>query len=87
MHLHSDLADSELGHLVRKKKIRMAGHLRLRIYGTLGCKSGKRMKRINRVFFANEREAKALGFRPCGRCLRVEYLKWKENNRPQTTDN
>ena len=55
----------------------MAGNLSLKIYGTLSCKSGKRMKKENRVFFKNEAEAIELGFRPCGHCLRAEYVRWK----------
>jgi methylphosphotriester-DNA--protein-cysteine methyltransferase len=35
------------------------------------------MKRANRVFFSNEAEAFALGFRPCGHCMRASYLSWK----------
>ena len=55
----------------------MAGNERLKIYGTLGCKSGKRMKRQNRVFFLAEKEAIKEGFRPCGNCLKERYKNWR----------
>lgn len=35
------------------------------------------MKIENRVFFQSAEEAINLGYRPCGNCLRLEYLKWK----------
>jgi methylphosphotriester-DNA--protein-cysteine methyltransferase len=59
--------------------ITMAGNSRLKIYGTLTCSSGKRMKAENRVFFIDECEAKAAGYRPCGHCMRGEYALWKAN--------
>ncbi|MDP3667251.1 MAG: Ada metal-binding domain-containing protein, partial [Sediminibacterium sp.] len=43
---------------------------------TLQCKSGKRMNRKNRVFFASESEAIKNDFRPCGHCMKIEYKKW-----------
>lgn len=69
MWYHRDLTSTELSALIRESKIRLAGNLRLKIYGTLKCFSGKRMKRINRVFFGSEEEALTLGFRPCKNCL------------------
>ncbi|HRJ31538.1 MAG TPA: Ada metal-binding domain-containing protein [Cyclobacteriaceae bacterium] len=54
---------------MRESRARFAGNLRLKIYGTLKCFSGKRMKRTNRVFFESEEEALTLGFRPCKNCL------------------
>lgn len=32
----------------------------------------------NRVFFADEATAIATGYRPCGRCLRADYLAWRD---------
>ncbi|WP_343635955.1 Ada metal-binding domain-containing protein [Fluviicola sp.] len=58
--------------------MRFGGNKTLKIYGTLACTSGKRMKRENRVFFSDEQEAISTGFRPCGHCLKKEYLTWKE---------
>ncbi len=63
--------------LIKNRKILWAGNRKLKIYGKLNCKSGKRMKTQNRVFFQNKQEAIALGFRPCGHCMRLEYLDWK----------
>jgi methylphosphotriester-DNA--protein-cysteine methyltransferase len=64
--------------LLRQGKIKLAGNAKLKIYGTLHCTPGKRMKKENRVFFKNEREALQLGFRPCGHCMRESYLLWKK---------
>ena len=64
---------SEVRRLVRAGAIRFAGNSKLKIYGTLRCASGKRMKKGNRVFFSSAAEARSLGFRPCGNCLRKEY--------------
>jgi methylphosphotriester-DNA--protein-cysteine methyltransferase len=47
----------------------LAGNRKLKIYGSLTCASGKRMNRLNRVFFKTENEALALGFRKCKRCM------------------
>ena len=60
--------------------IRFAGNKVLKIYGRLNCRSGKRMKKKNRVFFQSEDEALALGFRPCGHCMKEEYKKWKHGH-------
>jgi hypothetical protein len=64
--------------LISKGLVTMAGNRKLGIYGTLECKSGKRMKLENRVFFVSEKAAQAAGFRPCGHCMRASYLVWKE---------
>jgi methylphosphotriester-DNA--protein-cysteine methyltransferase len=63
--------------LIDKGEVRLAGNSKLKIYGTLGCSSGKRMKTTNRVFFRSEAEAKSKGYRPCGHCMREAYLAWK----------
>jgi len=63
--------------LIDNGQIAFAGNVRLEIYGTLGCPSGKRMKSQNRVFFVSEDEAIAAGFRPCGHCMRAAYTRWK----------
>jgi methylphosphotriester-DNA--protein-cysteine methyltransferase len=70
MYYHKDLQSSELRNLILAKKITFAGNKNLRVYGTLHCGSGKRMKKANRVFFENEKEALDLGYRPCGNCMR-----------------
>jgi len=38
------------------------------------------LQRSNRVFFASTIEAKGRGFRPCGQCLRGEFLSWRTQN-------
>lgn len=63
--------------MITDRQITFAGNRQLKIYGQLSCGSGKRMKRINRVFFTDERDALAHGYRPCGHCMREAYLKWK----------
>jgi methylphosphotriester-DNA--protein-cysteine methyltransferase len=67
--------------LIRSKAIQFGGyspaHARDKIYGTLSCASGRKMKVENRVFFQNEQEAINAGYRPCARCMHAAYLKWK----------
>ena len=67
----------KLYELIRSGNVTMGGNSKDKIYGTLQCRSGKRMKVQNRVFFANENEALAAGYRPCGHCMLVKYKKWK----------
>lgn len=76
---HVDISDSELHKEIRKGKIVLAGNRSLKIYGRLHCKSGKRMKEENRVFFMSEEEALEQGFRPCGHCLKEKYKTWNES--------
>ena len=64
--------------MIRKGEIMLGGNKRLKIYGTLGCASGKRMKRKNRVFFKSDDEARKMGFRPCGHCMKPAYKQWKD---------
>jgi methylphosphotriester-DNA--protein-cysteine methyltransferase len=83
---HIDLGDSHftqsrrLWEFVREGTITFAGNKRLKIYGTLQCASGKKMKVENRVFFSDKNETEALGYRPCGHCMKAGYLKWKNKN-------
>lgn len=58
-----------LSSLIRSKQIVFGGYKKAKIYGLLNCSSGKRMKVENRVFFSDEAEALANGYRPCGNCL------------------
>jgi hypothetical protein len=74
---HAELSPGELLGLLRRGAITLAGHRRGRIYGRLDCPSGRRMRREQRVFFADEAEALALGYRPCGRCLPLAYRAWR----------
>jgi methylphosphotriester-DNA--protein-cysteine methyltransferase len=73
---HLEINDLYLRSKIKQKIICFGGNRKLKIYGTLQCKSGKRMKRENRVFFASEKEAVKNGFRPCGHCMKIEYKKW-----------
>ena len=83
MILHSDLGESafkrsrRLKLLIDKGEVQLAGNRKLKIYGTLTCTSGKRMKTVNRVFFKSAEEAKVFDYRPCGHCMRAAYLEWK----------
>lgn len=64
---------------IRRKEIALGGNRRLKIYGQLDCRAGKRVKLENRVFFENETEAINSGYRPCAVCMKKEYLLWKES--------
>lgn len=77
MLFHERISDAELWRAIRNGIIVLGGNKQLKIYGTLHCASGKRMKRANRVFFASAEEAIKSGFRPCGHCMRSEYQIWK----------
>jgi methylphosphotriester-DNA--protein-cysteine methyltransferase len=60
----------------------LGGHRATRIYGRLDCPSALRaIERggyvAQRVFFADEAEAIAAGYRPCARCLPDRYRDWK----------
>lgn len=74
---HIDHTAHEIHRFIRNKTIRLAGNKMLKIFGTLHCVSGKRMKKEHRVFFSNVAEAHQLGFRPCGHCMREDYHQWK----------
>lgn len=77
---HTDVTDKELRELIRRKQLLLGGNRNLKIYGTLCCKSGKRMKRANRVFFISENEAVNKNYRPCAHCMPVIYKKWKNGS-------
>jgi methylphosphotriester-DNA--protein-cysteine methyltransferase len=73
---HNEINDIDLRSKIQQKVICFGGNRKLKIYGTLQCKSGKRMKLENRVFFVSEKEAVKNGFRPCGHCMKTDYKKW-----------
>ncbi|UBM59509.1 metal-binding protein [Marinilongibacter aquaticus] len=77
---HTDIENMMLWQKIRQGELLYAGNKKLKIYGTLRCSSGKRMKKENRVFFKNAAQAKAHGFRPCGHCMRQAYLHWKNES-------
>lgn len=74
---HSKISDSDLRNKIKNVEICFGGNRKLKIYGTLKCNSGKRMKRENRVFFSTLEEAEKNGFRPCGHCMKTDYQNWK----------
>ena len=74
-----DISPKEIRKRIRSGDIRWAGHGQFKIFGKLNCASGKRMKKENRVFFKTSANARQLGFRPCGHCMRDAYEAWKRN--------
>ena len=75
---HSEINDTELRKLIRQNKIRFGGNKKLKVYGMLTCKSGKRVKKENRVFFISEKEAVKQNYRPCGHCMKSKYQQWRK---------
>jgi methylphosphotriester-DNA--protein-cysteine methyltransferase len=75
---HKKLSDKEVRSLIRGNKITYAGNIPAKVYGTLACSAGKRMKKENRIFFLDRDEAILAGFRPCGKCLHHEFKIWKK---------
>jgi hypothetical protein len=58
------------------------GNKKLKIYGKLDCPSAMRYLekshyKDNRVFFESVEVAIKLGYRPCAKCMKKEYEKWK----------
>lgn len=78
MILHNVITTLQLHQQIRRKIISFAGNKKLKIYGTLHCSSGKRMKKTNRIFFISEKEATEAGYRPCGYRMKEAYKKWKD---------
>jgi len=76
---HLEISGTDLKNKIKRKEICFGGNQKLKIYGTLKCTSGKRMKIENRVFFASEHEALEIGFRPCGHCMKTKYQIGKMN--------
>ena len=77
MILHTEITDKDLRNKIKQQRICLGGNRKLKIYGTLSCASGKRLKRENRVFFYSEKEALKKGYRPCGHCMKDSYQRWK----------
>jgi methylphosphotriester-DNA--protein-cysteine methyltransferase len=70
---HIELEKRKPKLLIDKGEIVLGGNKQLKIYERLDCKSGKRMKKENRVFFKSEKKAIADGYRPCGHCMKTGY--------------
>jgi Zn-finger domain-containing protein len=49
-----------------------------RIFGTLDCKSGMRMKKENRVFFHSIEDAIKSGYKPCKKCNPISQEKFEK---------
>lgn len=60
-----------------------AGWVPGRIFGTLDCTSGMRMKKENRVFFHTLEDAILEGYKPCKKCkpLSEEEFYNRDSNR------
>lgn len=61
----------------------LGGHRGTRIYGRLDCPAALRAIArggyvAKRVFFLDERHARAAGYRPCAVCLSEKYRKWRK---------
>lgn len=52
---HKRIDDSEVLKVIKSALIRYGGKRKQKIYGTLTCKSGKRMKRKTVYFFKTEK--------------------------------
>ncbi|WP_461083981.1 Ada metal-binding domain-containing protein [Spirosoma flavus] len=65
--------------LIRSSSVTLGGHRPGKIYGRLDCRTGKRMKPENRVFFRDVPEAVSAGYRPCAVCLPETYTLWKRD--------
>jgi methylphosphotriester-DNA--protein-cysteine methyltransferase len=74
---HSEISKQDLAAKIKQGEIRWGGNRVLKIFGRLDCKSGQRMKKVNRVFFLSEQEAREHGYRPCGHCMPEAYKNWK----------
>lgn len=65
---------------------KLGGHRKTKIYGRLDCRTALRAIERGgyvkeRVFFADEADAVAAGYRPCAVCLPDAYAKWKLRSR------
>ncbi|KYG09086.1 hypothetical protein BE21_20035 [Sorangium cellulosum] len=63
----------------------LGGNAKDKIYGRLDCGSALAAIRKygdsytkHRVFFADEEVAVAAGYRPCGNCMRNQFIAWKK---------
>lgn len=83
-HLDMGTSDAEirrkLTSLIKRGEVKFGGYAPGKIYGTLSCGSGRRMKMKNRVFFSSEEEAIKCGFRPCGNCMPDAHKRWKSKS-------
>ena len=67
----------------------LGGHRPNKTYGRLDCATAiSHLPNYakNRVFFADEDAAIAAGYRPCGKCMKDTYEKWKTGGELGTID-
>ncbi|MBR9866959.1 MAG: metal-binding protein [Oceanospirillales bacterium] len=59
----------------------LGGNSKAGIYGRLDCPAANsalpKGYAQHRVFFTSEQDAIQAGYRPCGRCMILEYKEWK----------
>jgi hypothetical protein len=64
----------------------LGGNGKEKRYGELHCSAANRALdkgyADHRVFFANEEDAIAAGYKPCGTCMRERYNRWKVSGEP-----
>jgi methylphosphotriester-DNA--protein-cysteine methyltransferase len=73
---NAQITEVELESKTKQQEIILTGNNKHKICGTPHCKSGKRMKKENRVFFNSETDAIQNNFRPCGHCMKTTYRQW-----------
>jgi len=76
------LLDENGNFILSKVPGTIGGHKKLKIYGKMDCPSAlsyiKKGQYVNnRVFFLDEETAIKNGYRPCAKCLKKEYIIWK----------
>ena len=76
------IIDSNGNKVISKIPGTIGGHKKLKIYGKMDCPSALRWIDKgyyidNRVFFLDEETAIKNGYRPCAKCMKKEYIKWK----------
>ena len=74
---HEGLTKGQLIGAIKRREITYGGGKKAMIYGLLTCKAGKRGLKKHRVFFKDEAEALAAGYRSCGCCMWPKYKAWK----------
>jgi methylphosphotriester-DNA--protein-cysteine methyltransferase len=67
----------------------LGGHRGTKVYGRLDCPTALRWIAKghyvqHRVFFTDEQDAIAAGYRPCGHCLRPQYRQWVREREART---
>lgn len=68
----------------------LGGNSKEKRYGRLDCSAANRALakgyENHRVFFVDEEAAIAAGYKPCGSCMREEYVRWKQGGVPGSKD-